>query len=109
MPPHAADARASLPEAVPTVASRTSFLRTGGEFKVTSPTAQMSTQATAELDRVRIAELTEREQRRLDESTPGSSAMFERARRAPAGGVAAASQGRPPRPSDPVRAVGSRV
>src|SRR5947208_1729896 len=77
MPPHAADARASLPEAVPTVASRTSFLRTGAEFKVTSPTAQMSTQATAELDRVRIAELTEREQRRLDDSTPGSQATMD--------------------------------
>ena len=109
MPPHAANARASLPEAVPTVASRTSFLRTGREFKVTSPTAQMSTQATAELDRVRIAELTEREQRRLDESTPGSSAMFERARRALAGGVASAYQERQPWPIYLERGAGSRV
>ena len=109
MPPHAADARASLPEAVPTVASRTSFLRTGGEFKVTSPTAQMSTQATAELDRVRIAELTEREQRRLDDSTPGSQAMFERARRALAGGVASAYQERQPWPIYLERGAGSRV
>ncbi len=109
MPPHAANARASLPEAVPTVASRTSFLRTVGEFKVTSPTAEMSTQATAELKRARIAELTEREQRRLDESTPGSSAMFERARRALAGGVASAYQERQPWPIYLERGVGSRV
>src|SRR6266516_1955467 len=109
MPPHAANARASLPEAVPTVASRTSFLRTGGEFKVTSPTARMSMQATAELDRVRIAELTEREQRRLDDSTPGSQAMFERARRALAGGVASAYQERQPWPIYLERGVGSRV
>src|SRR6266516_459439 len=109
MPPHAANARASLPEAVPTVASRTSFLRTGGEFKVTSPKARMSTQATAEVDRARIAELTEREQRRLDESTPGSQAMFERARRALAGGVASAYQEREPWPIYLERGKGSRV
>src|SRR6266516_526899 len=86
-----------------------SFLRTVGEFKVTSPTAEMSTQATAELKRARIAELTEREQRRLDESTPGSQAMFERARRALAGGVASAYQERQPWPIYLERGVGSRV
>ncbi len=69
----------------------------------------MSTQATAELKRARIAELTEREQRRLDESTPGSSAMFERARRALAGGVASAYQERQPWPIYLERGVGSRV
>ena len=40
----------------------------------------MSTRATVEIDRARIAELTEREQRRLDERTPHSRAMYERAR-----------------------------
>src|SRR5207248_11515951 len=69
----------------------------------------MSTQATAELDRVRIAELTEREQRRLDDSTPGSQAMFERARRALAGGVASAYQERQPWPIYLERGAGSRV
>src|SRR5919201_1432703 len=69
----------------------------------------MTTQATSELDRARIAELTEREQRRLDDSTPGSSAMFERARRALAGGVASAYQERQPWPIYLERGAGSRV
>ena len=69
----------------------------------------MSIRATAELDRARIAELTEREQRRLDESTPGSSAMFERARQALAGGVASAYQERQPWPIYLERGKGSRV
>src|SRR5919198_5940292 len=69
----------------------------------------MTTQATTELDRARIAELTEREQRRLDDSTPGSSAMFERARKALAGGVASAYQERQPWPIYLERGVGSRV
>src|SRR5438552_16054065 len=69
----------------------------------------MSTQATVELDRVRIAELTEREQRRLDDSTPASQAMFERARRALAGGVASAYQERQPWPIYLERGAGSRV
>jgi glutamate-1-semialdehyde 2,1-aminomutase len=69
----------------------------------------MTIQATPELDRARIAELTEREQRRLDESTPGSAAMFERARRALAGGVASAYQERQPWPIYLERGVGSRV
>jgi glutamate-1-semialdehyde 2,1-aminomutase len=69
----------------------------------------VSTQATAELDQARIAELTGREQRRLDESTSGSQAMFERARRALAGGVASAYQGREPWPIYLERGVGSRV
>jgi glutamate-1-semialdehyde 2,1-aminomutase len=69
----------------------------------------MSMQATADVDRVRIAELTEREQRRLDDSTPGSQAMFERARKALAGGVASAYQGREPWPIYLERGVGSRV
>ena len=69
----------------------------------------MSTQATTDLDRARIAELTEREQRSLDNSTPGSKAMFDRARRALAGGVASAYQGREPWPIYLERGAGSRV
>jgi glutamate-1-semialdehyde 2,1-aminomutase len=69
----------------------------------------MSAPATAELDRAKIAELTEREQRRLDESTPASRAMFERARNALAGGVASAYQEREPWPIYLERGKGSRV
>jgi glutamate-1-semialdehyde 2,1-aminomutase len=69
----------------------------------------MTIQESYQLDRVRIAELTEREQRRLDDSTPRSQAMFERARRALAGGVASAYQGREPWPIYLERGVGSRV
>ncbi|HTS73784.1 MAG TPA: aspartate aminotransferase family protein [Gaiellaceae bacterium] len=69
----------------------------------------MSISATAELDRARIAELTEREQRRLDEATPASRAMFERARSALAGGVASAYQERQPWPIYLERGSGSRV
>jgi glutamate-1-semialdehyde 2,1-aminomutase len=69
----------------------------------------MTIQESYQLDRARIAELTEREQRRLDESTPGSHQMFERARKALAGGVASAYQGREPWPIYLERGVGSRV
>ena len=69
----------------------------------------MSTRTTVEIDRARIAELTEREQRRLDESTPASRAMFERARQALAGGVASAYQTREPWPIYLERGVGSKV
>jgi glutamate-1-semialdehyde 2,1-aminomutase len=69
----------------------------------------MSVEATAEVDRPRIAELTEREQRRLDETTPGSRAMYERARRALSGGVASAYQERDPWPIYLERGSGSRV
>src|SRR2546429_4338880 len=58
----------------------------------------MSAPATTDLDRARIAELTEREQRRLDERTQGSRALYERARRALSGGVASAYQAREPWP-----------
>src|SRR5215468_10840291 len=68
----------------------------------------MSTRTPVELDRARIAELTEREQRRLDESTPGSRAMFERARQALASGVASAYQTREPWPIYLERGVGSK-
>ena len=40
----------------------------------------MATHATAEIDRTRIATLMAREQQRLDERTPGSHALYERAR-----------------------------
>jgi glutamate-1-semialdehyde 2,1-aminomutase len=69
----------------------------------------VSAPATAALDRARIAELTEREQRRLDERTGGSRALFERARRSLAGGVASAYQGREPWPIYLSHGVGSRV
>jgi len=69
----------------------------------------MSAPATAELNRARIAELTDREQRRLDESTPASRAMYERARNALAGGVASAYQEREPWPIYLERGKGSKV
>ena len=58
----------------------------------------MSTRTTADLDRARIAELTEREQRRLDERTQGSRVLYDRARKALSGGVASAYQERKPWP-----------
>src|ERR671927_659616 len=58
----------------------------------------MSTRAATTLDRARIAELTEREQRRLDERTQGSRTLYERARKALSGGVASAYQAREPWP-----------
>jgi glutamate-1-semialdehyde 2,1-aminomutase len=69
----------------------------------------MSIGATAELDRARIAELTQREERRLNEATSASRAMYERAHRALAGGVASAYQGRDPWPIYLERGSGSRV
>src|SRR2546429_9823720 len=69
----------------------------------------MSTPTTTTLDRARIAELTEREQRRLDERTQGSRALYGRARRALAGGVAAAYQERKPWPIYLSPGLGSHV
>jgi glutamate-1-semialdehyde 2,1-aminomutase len=46
----------------------------------------------ATLDRARIRELTEREERHLNERTPASARMFERARRTLSGGVASSYQ-----------------
>src|ERR687887_864462 len=69
----------------------------------------MTIAPTAELDRAKITELTRREERRLDDSTPGSQAMFERARQTLAGGVASAYQAREPWPIYLERGVGSRV
>jgi glutamate-1-semialdehyde 2,1-aminomutase len=58
----------------------------------------MATETLVELDRGRIAELTAREEKRLDDRTAGSRAMFERARRTLAGGVASSYQLRDPWP-----------
>ncbi len=69
----------------------------------------MSTQPAITIDRARIAELTEREQRRLNEHTPASKAMYERARKTLAGGVASAYQERDPWPIYLERGSGSRV
>jgi glutamate-1-semialdehyde 2,1-aminomutase len=69
----------------------------------------VSTQPATNIDRARIAELTEREQRRLNERTPASKAMYERARKALAGGVASAYQEREPWPIYLERGSGSRV
>jgi glutamate-1-semialdehyde 2,1-aminomutase len=52
----------------------------------------------AQVDRARIRELTAREEKRLDDRTRGSRAMFERARRTLAGGVASSYQLRDPWP-----------
>ena len=62
-----------------------------------------------EIDRERIAELTEQEQRRLDERTPGSRALYERARRRSGGGVASSYQVREPWPIYLSHGRGSRV
>jgi glutamate-1-semialdehyde 2,1-aminomutase len=68
----------------------------------------MTTPATA-IDRARIAELTEREQRRLDEATPRSQALYERARTSLASGVASSYQVRDPWPIYLSHGLGSRV
>src|SRR3954447_18569817 len=61
------------------------------------------------LDRGRIAELTERETRRLDENTAGSGEMFERAHRHLSGGVASSYQLRDPWPIYLERGDGPKV
>ena len=65
--------------------------------------------ATAKVDRARIAELTEREARSLNERTPKSRDMFERARKSLVGGVASSYQLREPWPIYLVGGVGARV
>jgi glutamate-1-semialdehyde 2,1-aminomutase len=50
------------------------------------------------IDHQRIDELTEREERRLNDGTPASRAMYERARRVLSGGVASSYQLRDPWP-----------
>ena len=58
----------------------------------------MTTRETVVLDRARIAELTVREQKRLDERTGGSGALYERARQTLSAGVASSYQMRDPWP-----------
>src|SRR5215210_6052611 len=60
--------------------------------------APMATTASTQIDRERIRELTDREQRRLDDRTGASRAMFERARAVLSGGVASSYQLRDPWP-----------
>ena len=62
-----------------------------------------------ELDRARIAELTERETRKLNESTPESGRAFERARKSLASGVPSSYQVRDPYPIYLTRGDGPRV
>jgi glutamate-1-semialdehyde 2,1-aminomutase len=61
------------------------------------------------LDRTRVRELTEREERRLNERTPASAEMYARARRPLAGGVASSYQNRDPWPIYLERGEGPRV
>ena len=61
-----------------------------------------------QIDRQRIRELAEREERRLNESTPGSAAMFERAQRVLSAGVASSYQLRDPWPIYLAGGEGSR-
>src|SRR5262245_32872989 len=69
----------------------------------------MSATATTNLDRTRIAELTEREERKLEERTQGSRQLSERAMKSLAGGVASAYQEREPWPIYLDRGEGSHV
>ena len=68
-----------------------------------------ATLAPAALDRARIADLTAREERRLNEQTPKSGEMYERARRSMVGGVASSYQVRDPWPIYLSEGRGSRV
>ncbi len=69
----------------------------------------MATQVTTRLDRERIAELTAREQKRLDDRTTRSRELYQRARDALAGGVASSYQLRDPWPIYLARGAGSHV
>ena len=65
--------------------------------------------APARIDRRRVQELTERESKALNDRTPKSRAMYERARAALAGGVASSYQVRDPWPIYLERGRGARV
>ena len=69
----------------------------------------MSTPTGIQIDRRRVKELTEREERRLNERTDGSRAMYERARRTLSGGVASSYQVRAPWPIYLERGSGAKV
>jgi glutamate-1-semialdehyde 2,1-aminomutase len=62
-----------------------------------------------QIDRQRIKELTEREERKLNERTEGSKAMYERARQTLSGGVASSYQVRAPWPIYLERGQGAKV
>jgi glutamate-1-semialdehyde 2,1-aminomutase len=65
--------------------------------------------APARIDRTRVSELTERESKTLNERTPSSREMYERARTALVGGVASSYQLREPWPIYLERGEGARV
>src|SRR5438552_18135411 len=69
----------------------------------------MAVQAPSQVDGERIRELTEREERTLNERTPMSRALYERARTSLAGGVASSYQLREPWPIYLDRGEGARV
>ena len=69
----------------------------------------MAQAATTQIDRGRIRELTEREHSRLDDRTPGSQTMYERARETLSGGVASSYQLRDPWPIYLSHGKGPRV
>jgi len=69
----------------------------------------MPVSSPVEISRERIAELTEREEARLNERTQGSREMFERARQTLAGGVASSYQLRDPWPLYLERGDGPKV
>ena len=69
----------------------------------------MTTTETVQLDRARIKELTERESRKLDERTPKSRELFERAKRTMPSGVASTYQARKPWPIFLTRGEGQHV
>src|SRR3954451_10212685 len=69
----------------------------------------MAVHAPSQVDRERIRELTEREERALNERTPKSRAMYERARTSLVGGVASSYQLREPWPIYLERGEGAKV
>ncbi len=69
----------------------------------------MATNTTVTIDRERIRELTEREHGRLNDRTPGSQELYERARATLSGGVASSYQLRDPWPIYLSRGQGPRV
>ena len=69
----------------------------------------MAVQTPVELDRERIRELTEREERRLDDRTPGSAQMYEWAKETLSNGVSSSYQVRDPWPIYLAKGKGPRV
>ena len=69
----------------------------------------MQAETRAEIPEEKIRELIEREQRRLDDRTPGSAEMYERARQTLANGVASSYQVREPWPIYLSHGKGARV